>query len=44
VEYVETSNNQLAKSLVNLIQCFIEPFRETDYKKISVEELETLEN
>jgi dynein heavy chain len=26
-----------------MLSCFIEPYRETEYKKISIEEIETLE-
>lgn len=27
-----------------MLSCFIEPYRETEYKKISIEEIETLES
>lgn len=40
----ESSNNQLAQSLTRMLSCFIEPYRETEYKKISIEEIETLES
>lgn len=43
-EIVQSINNNLAKSLMNILSCFFDLYRDTEYKKVSPEEIEILEN
>ncbi len=40
---METSNGNLVSSLLKILSCFLEAYKETEIKKISAEELEHLE-
>ena len=39
-----TSDGNLVQSLMRILDCFLEPYKETEVKKISNEELEHLES
>jgi len=43
-EMVRTLDNNLTQSLCNIIQCYLEDYRETEVKKVSGEELDILES
>jgi dynein heavy chain len=42
-EPVETPNNNLVASLMRIMDCFFQPYWDTDAKKVSAEEVEELE-
>lgn len=39
-----TSDGNLAQSLMRILDCFLENFKETEIKKVSDEDLQVLEN
>lgn len=43
-EMVTTSDGNLAQSLMKILDCFLEAYKQTEVKKISTEQLENLES
>lgn len=43
-EIIPSMSNNLIQSCTRIMDCFIEPYIETDYKKVSQEELDTLKS
>ena len=36
-------NNNLTQSLMRILSCYIDPYKDTEYKKVSPEEIDNLE-
>lgn len=43
-EIIPSMSNNLLQSCTRIMDCFFEPFMETDYKKVSQEEIDTLKS
>lgn len=44
LELVTTSDGNLTQSLMRILDCFLENYKETEIKKVSEEDLQALEN
>jgi dynein heavy chain len=42
-EIVTSMDNNLVQSLMRILTCYFDPYKDTEYKKVPVEELDKLE-